>query len=104
MLFGRTENFLELVKSLESFFVVFAHFGHTLFLKSILHLFLYFNQARFSLRTFCSTRCMTMIRCALHSPGSRRPLGHVICVDWTRRNFLKLGKVTVDIFGQPWLL
>ena len=38
------------------------------------------SQARFSLRLFCSTSRMTMIRCALHSPGSGRPLGYFICV------------------------
>ena len=71
------------VKSQESFFVVFAHLGHILFLKSIFHLFLDFIQARFSLRIFCSMQCMTMIRCALHSPGSRQPLGNFRCVVWT---------------------
>ena len=41
---------------------------------------LVFTQARFSLRLFCSMSRTTMIRRALHSPGSGRPLGYFICV------------------------
>ena len=77
------------VKSQESFFVAFAHLGHILFLKSIFHQFLDFIQARFSLRIFCFIQCMNMIRCALHSPGSRQPLVNFRCVVWAHRRFFR---------------
>ena len=89
MSFGPIENFLEACKVTRVIFVAFAHLGHILFFKSIFHIFLDFIHLRFSLRTFCSTQRMIMIRCALHSPGSRQPLGSFRCVAWTHGKFFR---------------
>ena len=48
---------------------------------------------------------MTIIQCALHSPGSGRHLGYFVCVVWIHRNFLEACKVTGVIFCcfcSPW--
>ena len=92
MSFGPIENFSEACKVTVDTFVNLGQnlqFRHILFLKSIFHIFLDFIHLRFSLRTFCSTQRMIMIRRALHSSGSMQPLEIFRCVAWTHGKFFR---------------